>query len=78
MSPWPVQERATVALWLKDLAPSAELRKWIDRHRAMRIEFKYDRKRREERDDPLLPFLRMTPETLDVRGVRQQPELDSI
>ena len=36
---------------VKDLAPSAELRKWIDRHGAMRIEFKYDRKRREEESE---------------------------
>jgi uncharacterized protein YeaO (DUF488 family) len=31
---WPrglTKERAAVTLWLKDLAPSAELRKWFDR-----------------------------------------------
>jgi uncharacterized protein YeaO (DUF488 family) len=40
---WPrglTKERADIALWLKEIAPSAELRKWFDHDPAKWAEFK--------------------------------------
>ena len=58
---WPrglKKEKAAVDLWLRDVAPSAELRRWFGHDHARWNEFRR-RYRRELRDKPqLLTFLR--------------------
>lgn len=53
---WPrglTKERAAVKLWLKDLAPSAELRKWFGHDPAKWRQFqtRYRKELREKKDD---------------------------
>ncbi len=53
---WPrgvSKERASLHLWLKDIAPSSELRKWFDHDPAKWKEFqvRYRKELREKKDD---------------------------
>ena len=53
---WPrglTKERAAVDLWLKDVAPSTELRKWFDHDPAKWKQFqvRYRKELREKKDD---------------------------
>jgi len=52
---WPrglTKERAAVTLWLKDLAPSTELRKWFDHDpvRWKQFQIRYRKELREKKD----------------------------
>ena len=74
---WPrglTKERAAVKLWLKDLAPSTELRKWFDHDPAKwkQFQIRYRKELREKKDslEMLYEKSKERTVTLRIRGAR--------
>ncbi len=81
---WPrglTKERAAVNLWLKDVAPSTELRKWFDHDPAKWKEFqaRYRQELREKKDALKLLQQKSEEETVTlVYGARDEEHNDAL